>query len=136
MTKPDKPLEAQGLGCGLMISIVGIAALLAWIGLPPVVAIWTSLIIAGLSLITYAGNQFKSQRILDNEYEGLKPHQSVARKPSKMHEGSDGDGMYCVVGVDKETGMDTSWHTRALSAANAKVKAELEGIIVTEVTKV
>ena len=35
-----------------------------------------------------------------------------------------------------EDDMDTIWYTPASTAANAKVKGELEGIIVTEVTKV
>ena len=44
-------------------------------------------------------------------------------------------GRYRVDGVDKATGMDTTWYTEAQSAANAKVKGELQGIVVTNVNR-
>jgi hypothetical protein len=59
----------------------------------------------------------------------------VAAMPPPLGTAS-GEGHYQVAGVDRETKMDTVWHTHAASAANAKVKGELQGIIVTEVTKV
>ncbi len=49
---------------------------------------------------------------------------------------TDGPGQYCVEGVDRQTKMDKTLHIQADSAANAKVKAELEGIVVTSVKKV
>ena len=45
----------------------------------------------------------------------------------------DGPGMYRVEGVDRATKMDTTLHVHASSAANAKAKAELDGVIVTDV---
>ncbi|MGD0767449.1 MAG: hypothetical protein ABSB42_04415 [Tepidisphaeraceae bacterium] len=39
-----------------------------------------------------------------------------------------------VMGVDRATKMDTTWFCIADNEANAKVKAELEGIVVTSVT--
>jgi hypothetical protein len=48
---------------------------------------------------------------------------------------ADGEGDYVINGVDKATKMDTRWHCKAASRANAKVKAELEGIIVTSIEK-
>jgi hypothetical protein len=48
---------------------------------------------------------------------------------------TDGPGKYCIKGVDRETKMDTTLHIHAESAANAKVKAELEGVIVTSLQK-
>jgi hypothetical protein len=46
---------------------------------------------------------------------------------------ADGPGRYRVSGVDRESKMDTSMVVTAESADNAKVKAELEGVIVTKV---
>jgi hypothetical protein len=45
----------------------------------------------------------------------------------------DRPGRWKVVGVDRATKMDTTFHTNADSEANARVKAELEGIVVTTV---
>jgi hypothetical protein len=52
---------------------------------------------------------------------------------ANLPELTDGPGRYRVSGVDRESKMDTSLVLRADSAANAKVKAELEGVIVTAV---
>lgn len=43
-------------------------------------------------------------------------------------------GRFRVSGVDRESRLDTTWYCDADSEANAKVKAELEGIIVTSVS--
>ena len=51
-------------------------------------------------------------------------------------EPADGPGRYEVVGVNRESKLDTTWQCDAQSLANARVKAELEGIIVTSVRKV
>jgi hypothetical protein len=48
---------------------------------------------------------------------------------------ADGPGTYQVCGVDKETRIDKEIVVEAASRANAQVKAELEGIVVTRVTK-
>jgi hypothetical protein len=48
---------------------------------------------------------------------------------------ADGPGTYRVVGVDKTTRADREITVEAASRANAQVKAELEGLIVTAVTK-
>jgi hypothetical protein len=42
-------------------------------------------------------------------------------------------GRYVVVGVDRETKLDTTWRVTAANRENARVKAELEGIIVTSI---
>jgi len=47
-----------------------------------------------------------------------------------------GPGRYRVVGVDRATKLDTTWHVEADSVANARVKAELEGIVVTGIERV
>jgi hypothetical protein len=47
----------------------------------------------------------------------------------------DGPGKFRVVGVDRDSGMDVTDHIDAASAANAKVKAELRGIVVTRVER-
>ena len=48
---------------------------------------------------------------------------------------ADGPGTYRVVGVDKATRADRAITVDAASRANAQVKAELDGLIVTAVTK-
>jgi hypothetical protein len=52
-----------------------------------------------------------------------------------VREGEDGPGRYRVVGVVRATGADTKMYVEAMSLANAKVKAELMGVIVTEIVK-
>jgi hypothetical protein len=47
----------------------------------------------------------------------------------------DGPGQYRIIGIVRATKADTTWLCEAQSADNAKVKAELEGIIVTRVEK-
>jgi len=46
-----------------------------------------------------------------------------------------GSGRYRVVGVDKTTRADREITIEAASPANAQVKAELDGMVVTSVTK-
>lgn len=69
MTKPDKPIEAQGLGCGLVISLAATAFTISyWFGLSPEASTWIAGILAAISLLGYAVNQSKSQQILDQEH--------------------------------------------------------------------
>lgn len=57
----------------------------------------------------------------------------AAMPPTKVSQlVATGPGQYLIKGVDRETKMDTSWRISADSSENAKVKADLEGIIVTE----
>ena len=51
-------------------------------------------------------------------------------------ESTDGPGRYRIRGVDRGTNQDATLDIQANSAANAKVKAEVNGIIVTSVTKI
>lgn len=48
---------------------------------------------------------------------------------------TDGPGHYRIEGVDRNTKNDVTREVHADSLANAKVKAELDGIIVTSITK-
>jgi hypothetical protein len=48
----------------------------------------------------------------------------------------DGPGSYRVIGVDRATREDKDITIEAASSDNARVKAELEGIVVTEVRRV
>ncbi len=48
----------------------------------------------------------------------------------------EGPGQYRVEGVHKTTKLETAKYFQANSAANAKVKAELEDIVVTSVKKI
>ena len=47
----------------------------------------------------------------------------------------DGPGKFRIRGVDRKTRMDTTWYCEAESAENARVKGELEGIVVTAVER-
>jgi hypothetical protein len=49
--------------------------------------------------------------------------------------GIPGPGRFLISGVDKATGFDVTEHVVADSAANARVKAELKGVVVTEVRR-
>jgi hypothetical protein len=53
-----------------------------------------------------------------------------------MDVNSDGPGQYRIEGVHRQTKLDLSKYIQADSAANAKVKAELDDIVVTSVVKV
>src|SRR5687767_6828779 len=55
--------------------------------------------------------------------------------PVIPHAEADGPGTYRVIGVDKATRADRQLTIEAGSRANAQVKAELDGIIVTSVVK-
>lgn len=55
--------------------------------------------------------------------------------PSAFPVQSLGPGRFKVTGVQKDTRQDMTWYCDADSAENAKVKAELEGIIVTGVER-
>jgi hypothetical protein len=48
----------------------------------------------------------------------------------------DGPGTYRIIGVDRATREDKDITVQAASSENARVKAELDGIIVTEVHRV
>lgn len=135
MTKPDKPIEAQGLGCGLVVSLALVTFTLCWLGVPPGPAMIIAMVLAGITLLAYIINQFKAQKILDHEYKTVTKKDSAPSVAVSARDPANDSGMYCVVGVDKASGMDTTWHVHASSAANAKVKGELQGIIVTQVTK-
>jgi hypothetical protein len=47
----------------------------------------------------------------------------------------DGPGTFEVSGVDKESGMDVTEYVTASSPANARVKAELKGVVVTKLQR-
>ncbi len=79
------------------------------------------LVVVGLVLVLTGFNSGKSRGI----------QSSFASSPSAVSEG----GRFRVSGVDKESGFDTSMVIDAESEANAKVKAELKGIVVTSVAK-
>jgi hypothetical protein len=48
----------------------------------------------------------------------------------------DGPGTFLVIGVDRATRADKSITVSAASSENARVKAELDGVVVTEVRRV
>lgn len=48
----------------------------------------------------------------------------------------DGPGRYRIIGVVSASGADIKMYVDAQTLANAKVKAELKGVVVTDITKV
>jgi hypothetical protein len=56
--------------------------------------------------------------------------------PVVQAESGDGPGRFRIAGVDRTSGADVTDHIAAESAANARVKAELRGIVVTKVERV
>jgi len=67
---------------------------------------------------------------------GASPGVSPAPEPSAPEPAADGPGSFRVVGVNKETHEDAELLIDAGSAANARVKGELEGLVVTSVERV
>src|SRR3954447_13966961 len=59
----------------------------------------------------------------------------VPQSALPVRNGDDGPGRYRVGGVNRATGADVTLHVDAATLANAKVKAELQGVIVTAVEK-
>ena len=59
----------------------------------------------------------------------------VTDAPAPVQPIGTGRGRYRVAGVVAETKVDVTLHIHADSPANAKVKAELSGVVVTDVTK-
>ena len=63
---------------------------------------------------------------------------AVTRRPPSATSGfpvQSGPGRFKISGVDKNTRADTTWFCEADSPDNAKIKAELEGIIVARVER-
>jgi hypothetical protein len=56
--------------------------------------------------------------------------------PVKVITPADGPGRFRVIGVDRESTLDVTDYITADSEANAKVKAELRGIVVTRIDRV
>jgi hypothetical protein len=62
----------------------------------------------------------------------IPPGFDVVHKPPPPPRPVDGPGKYKIDGVDKESQMDTTVYVTARSKAAAKIKAELQGMIVAE----
>ena len=77
---------------------------------------------------------FQPLRPIDTEIEIALGNSTYAPADSAPQDAA--PGMFEIVGVDRGTKMDTTWRVRADNAANAKVKAELEGIVVTSIKRV
>ncbi|HEY1923269.1 MAG TPA: hypothetical protein VGG44_11015 [Tepidisphaeraceae bacterium] len=113
---------------GVINFLAGVLPLMLWLGIAGVI----------LAIIRFAVRLLRA-------VEDPKPYaQAVSTQPGfpvVMTTSTDdlpagGPGQYRIEGVHKETKMDTSRYFQANSAANAKVKAELEGIVVTSIKKV
>jgi hypothetical protein len=91
-------------------------------------------VVAVVGLITFA-----IRAILKRQQESLDGlHVVLAEMPAPPVRSRNGKKnkmppSFKITGIDRDTRMDTTWHVKAESEANARVKAELEGIIVTEI---
>jgi len=72
MTKPDRPLEAKGCGCGLLISIFTTMYLLTYFGVSDEVALWIAISLGVVIIVAYLVNEHKAQVVLDHEYSNAK----------------------------------------------------------------
>jgi hypothetical protein len=81
------------------------------------------LVIWGILVVwSYAGGNSPSRAV------------AYARQPGVKSLSYPASTRFKIAGVDRATRMDTVWYCFADNEANAKVKAELEGIIVTSVS--
>jgi ABC-type antimicrobial peptide transport system permease subunit len=64
------------------------------------------------------------------------PSQAQTRAIPGMKYQPLGPGKFRITGIDSTTKMDTAWYCEVVSEANAKIKGELEGIIVTQIDRV
>jgi hypothetical protein len=124
-----------------------IVALLLWAGTPPELGMIRDavLLVVWLALVVWSYTASPAPPLAAHApqrprgYYGGKvlnmPDDEPAPQPppSAFPVIADGPGRYKVSGVDRESKMDTSFVVHAESAENARVKGELEGIIVTRV---
>jgi hypothetical protein len=66
---------------------------------------------------------------------GVQPGAGESGQPVPVQDIGRGPGRYRILGVVAATGTDIQMYVSAETPANAKVKAELKGVIVTEVEK-
>ena len=77
MTKPNKPLEAKGCGCGLLISVLATAWAISYLfKLGEETSLYIALGLAAVSIIVYEINEHKSQTVLDSDYREAKEKNS------------------------------------------------------------
>jgi hypothetical protein len=87
------------------------------------VAVKLALIVAVIGLVIWIIRRGVAQGVQD-------------ARPTPTAPAADGPGTFRVIGVDRATKMDTAWTIAADSEANARAKADLEGIVVTRVERV
>ncbi|MGA3066082.1 MAG: hypothetical protein ABSF29_04460 [Tepidisphaeraceae bacterium] len=107
----------------------------------PLLAVMSFLGICGFCLyvlqnvVRNADQEAKNKKLL-TESENHSRGFPVEPALSPISISGDGPGRYRIDGVDRASKMDATQYIDAQSAANAQVKAELEGMVVTSITKV
>jgi hypothetical protein len=91
------------------------------------------LVVAGVIWIISAGVA-RGVRSANPPHANAEPHSPPGGFPVVAE--ADGPGTFRVTGVDRQTTLDVTDHIPADSAANARVKAELRGIVVTRIDRV
>jgi hypothetical protein len=119
---------APGLVMGLLAIVVKIIADL-WSSLPWIIGL--AVLFFLVSATTGLGQPKPRQRRCRADHPSGK-----ASKRGTVNPQYAGPGLYRIRGVDRETRMDTVWYCTAETRDNAKAKADLEGIQVTEVQPV
>jgi hypothetical protein len=98
-------------------------------------------VVIGLALYAIAkhavkhGIQEAQQTVPPNERSPHPPGFPVVTRESESAAPADGPGQYRIQGVHRQSKMDISKYIQADCAANAKIKAELDDIVVSSVTK-
>ena len=98
------------------------------------VALFAAVLLAGL-LTSFVGRRLRARAAARQVASGAYGFPVVADAPAPVQPIGTGRGRYRIAGVVAETKVDVSLRIDADSPANAKVKAELSGVVVTDVTK-
>jgi hypothetical protein len=99
------------------------------------VGLFGAVLLLGL-VSSFVGRRLRARAAARQVASGAYGFPVVADAPAPVQPIGTGPGRYRVAGVVAETKVDVTLHVHADSPANAKVKAELSGVVVTDVTKV
>ena len=146
------PAEAFGM---LLVAVIGIPLIILIAYIPPRIAkarghesadaigvcsaiglfIWPLWVVALIWAHT-GPDRSKDAQSKDHVRMAGKPTTTDVSPPREEDDLGDLPGRFDVFGVDRDSGLDTKIMVRAESPANARVKAELKGIVVTRVDRV
>jgi hypothetical protein len=110
-----------------------------WLGILCGLILLSSVVALIIALITYVVKsllaEWRPSAESNSESNARPPGFPVVTVIPDYNPPTDGPGHYRIEGVDRNTKNDVTRDVQADSLANAKVKAELDGIVVTSITK-